>query len=82
MKRLILIIIGIEESKESQLIRPANIFTKVIEENFLNLKKKMPINIPESYRTTNRCDHKRHFSSHIIIKTPNAQKKMKEYSKW
>ena len=33
----------------------------------------MPINIQEAYRTPNRWDHKRNFSHHIIIKTPNAQ---------
>jgi uncharacterized coiled-coil protein SlyX len=32
-------IIGIEESKDSQIKGPVNIFNKIIEENFLNLKK-------------------------------------------
>jgi len=32
-------IIGIEESKDSQPKVPANIFNKIIEENFPNLKK-------------------------------------------
>ena len=41
-------IIGIEESKDSQLKRPVNIFNKFIEENFPNLKKEMPINIQEA----------------------------------
>jgi hypothetical protein len=54
MKRLNLRIIGIEESEDSQLKGPANIFNKIIEENVLNLKKEMPINIQEAYRTPNR----------------------------
>ena len=54
---------------------PANIFNKIIEENFPNLKKEMPINIQEAYRTPNRMDQKRNSSRHIIIKTPSAQNK-------
>ena len=30
---------------------PANIFNKIIEENFPKLKKEMPMNIQEAYRT-------------------------------
>jgi hypothetical protein len=44
MKRPNLRIIGIEESEDSQLKGPANISNKVIEENFPNLKKEVPIN--------------------------------------
>ena len=36
-------IIGIEESKDSQLKGQVNIFNKMIEENFPNVKKEMPI---------------------------------------
>jgi hypothetical protein len=75
MKRPNLIIIGIGESEDSQFKGPANIFNKIIEENFSNLKKELPINIQEAYRTTNRWDLKRNSSHHIIIKTPNAQNK-------
>jgi hypothetical protein len=32
---------GTEESKDSQLKEPVNMFNKIIEENFLNLKKEM-----------------------------------------
>ena len=39
MRRSNLRIIGIEESKDSQLKGPVNIFNKIIEENFPNLKK-------------------------------------------
>jgi hypothetical protein len=45
MRRPIRRIIGIEESKDPQLKRPVNIFNKIIEENFPNLKKEMLINI-------------------------------------
>ena len=58
-----------------QLKGPANIFNKIIEENFPNLKKEMPMNIQEAYRTPNRLDQKRNSSCHIIIKTPNALNK-------
>jgi hypothetical protein len=75
MRRPNLRIIGIEESEDSQLKGPVNIFNKIIEENFPNLKKEMPINIQEAYRNPNRLDQKRNSSSHIIVKTPNAQNK-------
>jgi hypothetical protein len=35
-------IIGIEESKDSQLKGPVNIFNKITEENIPNLKKHCP----------------------------------------
>jgi hypothetical protein len=54
---------------------PVNIFNKITEENFPNLKKEMSINIYETYRTPNRLDQKRNSSCHIIIKTPNALNK-------
>ena len=43
MRRQNLRIIGIEESEDSQLKGPVNIFNKIIEENFPNLKKEMSI---------------------------------------
>jgi hypothetical protein len=49
MRRPNLRIIGIEESDNSQSKGPVNIFNKIIEENSLNLKKEMPINIQETY---------------------------------
>ena len=57
--------------------RPVNIFSKIIEENFPNLKNEMPINIQEAYRTPNRLDQRRNALHHIIVKTPNAQKQIK-----
>jgi hypothetical protein len=65
-------IIGLEESEDSQIKGPANIFNKIIEENFPNLKKEMPMNIQETYRSPNRLDQKRNSSCHIIIKTTNT----------
>jgi hypothetical protein len=49
-------IIGIEESEDSQLKGPVNIFNKIIEENFPIRKKEMPMNIQEAYRIPNRLD--------------------------
>jgi len=68
-------IIGIEESEDSHLKGPKNIFNKIIEQNFPNLKKEMPINIQEAYRTQNILDQKRNSSCHIVVKIPNAQYK-------
>jgi hypothetical protein len=56
MRRGNLRIIGIEESKNFQLKRPVNIFNKIIDENFPNLNKDMPMNIQKAYRTPNRMD--------------------------
>ena len=53
MKRSNLKIIGIEEGEESELKGPENIFNKIIEENFPNLKEEMVINVQEAYRTPN-----------------------------
>ena len=55
-------IIGIEEREDSQLKGPVNIFNKIIEENFHNIMKEMPVNIQEAYRTPNRLDQKRNSS--------------------
>ena len=68
-------IIGIEESEDSQLQEPVNIFNKILEENFPNLKKEMLVNIQEAYRTPNRLDQNRNSPSFVIVKTPNAQNK-------
>jgi hypothetical protein len=54
---------------------PENIFNKVIEENFLNLKKEMPIHIQETHRTSSRVGQKGKSSCHIIIKTLSTQNK-------
>jgi hypothetical protein len=75
MRRSNLRIIGTEENEDSQLKGSVNIFNKIIEGNFSNLKKEMPMNIQEVYRTPNRLDQKGNSSHHIIIKTPNALNK-------
>jgi hypothetical protein len=59
MRRPNLWIIGVDENEDFQLKGPANIFNKIIEENFPNLKKEMPMNIQEAYRTPNRLDQKK-----------------------
>jgi hypothetical protein len=81
MRRPNLRIIGIEESGDSKLKEPINIFNKIIEENFPNLKKEMLRNIQEAYRNPNRLDQKRNSSHNIIIKTRNALKKNIKSSK-
>jgi hypothetical protein len=48
MRRPNLRIIGIEESKDSQLKGPENIFNKIKEQNFPKSKKEMFINIQEA----------------------------------
>jgi uncharacterized coiled-coil protein SlyX len=75
MRRPNLRMIGIEVSEDSQVKGTVNIFNKIIEENFPNLKKEMPMNIQEAYRTPNRLYQKRNSSCHLIIKTPNALSK-------
>jgi hypothetical protein len=45
MRRPNLRIIGVDENEDFQLKGLANIFNKIIEENFPNLKKEMPMNI-------------------------------------
>jgi hypothetical protein len=52
-------IIGVDENEDFQVKGPGNIFKKIIEENFPNLKKEMPMNIQEAYRIPNRRDQKR-----------------------
>jgi hypothetical protein len=59
MRRQNLRIIGIEQSEESQLKWPVNIFNKTVEENSPNLKKEMPMNIQEAYRTPNSLYQKK-----------------------
>jgi hypothetical protein len=70
--------IGIEKSEDFQLQGPVSIFNKIREENFPNLKKEMPINIQEAYKTPNRLDQKRNSSHHIIVKIPNTHTEKKE----
>jgi hypothetical protein len=75
MRRPNLQIIGENENEDFQIKGPANIFNEIIEENFQNLKKEMPMNIQEAYRTPNRLDQKRNSSQLIIIRTTNTLNK-------
>ena len=75
MRRPNLWIIGVDENEDFQIKWPANIFNKIREETFPNLKNDMPMNIQEAYRTPNRLDQKRNSSRHIIIRTTNVQNK-------
>jgi hypothetical protein len=75
MRRPNLWIIGVDENEDFKLKGPANIFNKIIEENFPNLKKEMPMNIQEAYRTPNRLDQKRNSSRQITIRITNALNK-------
>jgi hypothetical protein len=52
----------IEEREHFQLKEPVNIFNKIIDKNLHNLKKDIPMNIEEAYRTPNRLDQKRNSS--------------------
>ena len=72
MRRPNLWIIGVDENEDFQLKGPANIFNKIIEENFPYLKKEISIIIKEAYITPNRLDQKVNSSRHIIIRTTNA----------
>jgi hypothetical protein len=64
--------ICLDKKEDFQLKGPVNILNKIIEENFPNLKKEMPINIKEAYRTLNSLDQKRNSSCHMLIKSPNS----------
>jgi hypothetical protein len=77
MRRPNLRIIGLEQNKDFQLKGPVNIFNKIAEENFPNLKKEMSMNMQEAYRTPNGLDQKRNSSCHIKIKTPKCTKQRK-----
>ncbi|KAL6084520.1 hypothetical protein STEG23_004211 [Scotinomys teguina] len=76
IKRPNLRMIGIEVGEEYHLKGTENIFNKIIEENFPNLKKELPMKIQEAYRTPNRLDPKKS-PCHIIIKPLNIQNKEK-----
>ena len=62
MSRQNLRIIGVDENEGFQLKGLENIFNKIIEENFPNIKKEMPMTIQEAYQTPNRLDQKRNSS--------------------
>jgi hypothetical protein len=73
MKRPNLSMIGIEEIEYSQLKGPVYIFNKIIEENFPNLKKEMPMNVQNSKSTG---PEKRFFPSHNNHNTKCTKQRM------
>jgi hypothetical protein len=70
MRRPNLWIMRVDVNEHFQL-KGQQISSKIIEENFPNLKKEIPMNIQEAYRTPNRLDQKRNSSRHIIIRQIN-----------
>jgi hypothetical protein len=62
MRRTNLRIIRVDDNEDFQLKGPVNIFNKIMEENFPNLKKEMSMNIQEAYRIPNRLGQKRNSS--------------------
>jgi hypothetical protein len=58
IKRTNLWIIGIEEGEEIQIKGIANLFNRIIFENFLKLKKQRVTQVQEAYRTPNLQDQK------------------------
>jgi hypothetical protein len=68
MKRPNLRITEIEENKDSQLKGSENVFNKIIEDNFPNLKKEIAMKLQEAYRTPNKWNQRRKSSHHIIVK--------------
>jgi hypothetical protein len=77
MRRLNLRIICVDEKEDFQFKGPVNIFNKIIEENFPNLKKEMPMNIQEAYRISNRLDQKRNSSHHNNSQNTKCTKQRK-----
>ena len=72
LKRSSIRIAGREEGEKAQLKNPETIYNKIIEENFPNLNKYMPIKVQKAHRTPNRLDQNRkppwpHNSQSIII---------------
>jgi hypothetical protein len=59
----------VSERDDSQRVR------KLLQENFPNLKKEIPVNVQEAYRIPNTRDQKKNSSCHIIIEITSAQNK-------
>ena len=75
MKRPNLRIIVVEEIVEGevQLKGTENVFNKIMEENFPNLKKVMHVKIQEAYRTPNRLDPKKVTMPHYNQNTKHTE---------
>jgi hypothetical protein len=52
-------IIGVDENEDFQIKKLVNMFNKIIEENFPNLRREMLMNLQEAHRTPNILDQKR-----------------------
>ena len=52
-----------------------NIFMKIIEENFANIKTDIDIKLQEIYRTPNRWEHKRKYLCHKIKNTNHVKQR-------
>lgn len=48
-----------KEGEETQVKDMENIFNKIMEENFFNLKKEVPIKVQTVYRISNRLSQKK-----------------------
>jgi len=81
MRRTKLRIIGIEENEDSRLKGLVNIFNKIIEDSFPNLKKERTMIIQEAYRSPNRLDKKRNSCHHRIVTKYRKQRKNIKISK-
>jgi hypothetical protein len=67
-------IMSVEEREEVQTKGICNMFNKIITKKFPNLKKVLPIQVQEAYRTPKRLDQNRTSPWHIIIKTTSTEK--------
>jgi len=65
----------IQESEDSQLEGPVNIFNNIVEENVPILNNQMHINLTVASRIPNRLEQKINSSPQIIVKILNAQNK-------
>ena len=60
------------EEKEQEM---ANLFEKIMKENFPNLVKEIDMQVQKAHRVQNKMDAKRTTPSHIIIKMSNIKDK-------
>lgn len=58
-KKSSLLVIGTEKGEGTQVKGKEHISNKIIDETFSNLRKGMPTNVQEAYRTQNRKEQKR-----------------------
>ena len=63
------------EEEEQQEI--ANLFEKIMKENFPNLVKEIDIQVQEALRIPNKLDPKRNTPTHIIIKLLEIKDKLR-----